>query len=182
MNIVLIGMMASGKSTVGRVLAEMLGRPFLDTDAMVEAEANRSIPAIFAEEGEAGFRAREARAVAAATSVDGRVIATGGGAVLSPANRELLRRGSLVFWLDASPEELCARAVKQDVAGRPLLAGDALAQIRSRLKSRAAAYAAAAHHRIWVEGCSATGVADAVLTIVKAAEGDIGHAAGTGKP
>lgn len=181
MNIVLIGMMASGKSTVGRLLAEVLGRPFVDTDQLCEAEAGQTVAAIFAAESEAGFREREARAVARAMAAGGQVVATGGGAVLRPENRERFRQGGLVFWLDAPAEELYARALAQGVEHRPLLAGaDPLGALRERLEQRVPWYAATAHHRIAVAGRSAWDAAEAILAIVRAAEGDMGDAAGAG--
>ncbi|HWP34554.1 MAG TPA: shikimate kinase, partial [Thermodesulfobacteriota bacterium] len=90
-NLVLVGLMGAGKSAVGRALAARLGRPFVDTDALVEARAGRPIPAIFAAGGEAAFRALEREVVAEVASRGGQVIATGGGAVVDPASRAALR-------------------------------------------------------------------------------------------
>lgn len=149
MNIVLIGLMGSGKSAVGRLLAERLDRPFIDTDTLIEAEAGCTIPAIFAAEGEEGFRRREAEVIARAAAGDGQVIATGGGAVLRPENRDALRRNGLVIWLDAPPEALYRRVRAQGIRRRPLLAGpDPLGRLRALAAARAPAYAAAAHVRI----------------------------------
>lgn len=97
-NIVLIGMPGCGKSTVARLLAETLGRPTVDTDAMVETQAGRPIPDIFATDGEAVFRQLETEAVRAAGMMSGAVIATGGGVVTQPRNRApLSQNGKLVF-------------------------------------------------------------------------------------
>ena len=90
-NIVLIGFMGSGKSEVGRLLAERLGRQLLDTDELIERDG-ATIPEIFAAEGEKGFRRHERSAIERAARTKGAVIATGGGAVLDPANVESLRR------------------------------------------------------------------------------------------
>jgi len=162
-NIVLVGMMGAGKTTVGRILARDLGWPLVDTDKVVEERAGRSIPELFALEGEKGFRAREAEAIAWVAAQDGQVIATGGGAVLSPANREALRSSGVVFWLDAPPEELYRRAAAQGVQCRPLLAGaengDPLAALAKLAASRAQAYREAAHCRIETAGRSAEAVA-----------------------
>lgn len=125
-NIVLIGMPGSGKSTVGRLLAAQTGRPLLDTDELITRRAGRSIPEIFTQEGEGGFRARERAAVAEAELAVGSILVTGGGAVLSPENEGPLRRNGRVYQLeralDALPRE-----------GRPLSQGvDLAAMYRQR--------------------------------------------------
>lgn len=126
-------MMGSGKSETGRKLALVLGRRFVDCDESVVEAAGRSIPEIFAAEGEAGFRRRESESLAAVlASPDAAVIATGGGAVTVARNRALLADAA-VFWLRARPEVLAARV--GDGAGRPLLGsgaagGDALERLR----------------------------------------------------
>lgn len=122
-SLVLVGMMGAGKSDAGARVASRLGLDLIDTDVLVEAVAGLSIPDIFRLEGEAGFRRRERSAVADACSQGGRVIATGGGAVLDPANRERLWRVGLVVWLDAPPRELAQRL--QAGGDRPLLGGAA---------------------------------------------------------
>ena len=97
-NIVLIGMPASGKSTVGRALAESLGREFIDLDEEVVKRTGKDIPTLFAERGESGFRQAEADTVLAVSDESGKVIATGGGVVLREENvRRLKRNGRLVF-------------------------------------------------------------------------------------
>ncbi len=98
-NIVLVGMPGSGKSSIGRLAAELSGRAFRDTDEMVEAAAGCTIPALFAARGEAAFRELEARAVAEAARERGCVIATGGGAVLREENRRALRQNSRIVFL-----------------------------------------------------------------------------------
>lgn len=168
MNIVLVGLMGSGKSAVGRALAEALDRPFLDTDAQIEGRTGRSIPAIFAAEGEVAFRDLESAAIHEAAAADGLVIATGGGAVLRASNREALRQSGVVFWLDAPPEELCRRALEQGVQSRPLLAGeDPLGKLRDLAESRASAYRAAAHYQVDTAGKSPAAVAAEILEILK---------------
>src|SRR5262245_50547332 len=89
-NLVLTGFMGAGKSTVGRALAHRLGRAFVDLDAVIEAEAGRPISAIFADDGESGFRDRETSAIRRVMATDNQVIATGGGALLRPENVRLL--------------------------------------------------------------------------------------------
>ena len=98
-HVVLVGPMGSGKSTLGRALAARLARPFVDVDARIEADAGCSIAALFAAEGEAGFRAREARVLAAVLGGPAAVIATGGGAVLAEANRTAMRAAGVVVYL-----------------------------------------------------------------------------------
>lgn len=115
--------MGSGKSTVGRLLAERLGRTFIDTDALVADTAATSIPQLFATEGEAGFRRREHEALACALARrPPAVVATGGGVVERDDNVALLAAGALVVWLRAQITTLASRLGSG--AGRPLLAGD----------------------------------------------------------
>lgn len=179
MNIVLVGLMGAGKTSVGRLLAATLGRPFIDTDALITERAGCSIPEIFAAEGEAGFRAHEAAVVADMAGRDGLVIATGGGVAVSPQNREALRRTGMVFWLDAPPEELLRRAAADGAQHRPLLAGgDPLAKLNALAQARAAAYAQAAHHRVDAAAEPAA-VAAAIVATLTAKGGD-GDATGEG--
>ena len=107
-NLVLVGMPSSGKSTVGRLLADLAHRPFLDTDALVVARAGRSIPQIFATDGEPAFRQLERETLAEVAARDGLVIATGGGAVLDPRNVEALRQNGLCIFLDRPLDLLLA--------------------------------------------------------------------------
>ena len=140
-NIVLIGFMGTGKTAVGEVVASRLGRPFLDTDALIEGLAGRPIPRIFAEDGEAAFRRLEAQAVAAASARGGSVIATGGGVVLSDENMNRLRQNGLIVALLADPQSILAR-----VGGggdRPLLGADPEGSVRRLLNERAPLYRAA---------------------------------------
>src|SRR5712692_9411329 len=100
--------MGSGKTEIGRQLAERTGREFIDTDEIVESEGS-TIADIFAAEGERGFRARERRAVQHAARARRAVIATGGGAVLDPANVKALRRNGVVVYLKVATDELLRR-------------------------------------------------------------------------
>lgn len=117
--IALVGMMGSGKSTVGRRLAHALGRTFIDADRELEARLNVPIPTIFELEGEAGFRRRESQLLCELSERPGIVLATGGGAVLAPENRTILRDRMYVVYLKASLPELWHR-LRHDRA-RPLL-------------------------------------------------------------
>jgi shikimate kinase len=142
-HIVLVGLSGSGKSTVGVLLARRLGRPFVDTDALIEAEAGESIPRIFAGRGEPAFREIERRAVERAVAGPPAVIATGGGAPVDADNRAALWTGNLVVWLDAPVEEL-ARRLGEQGSGRPLLAaGGPLARLRELRAAREAIYSLA---------------------------------------
>jgi len=143
--IALIGLSGSGKSTVARALAVRLGWPVRDTDPLVEAMTGRTIPAIFAAEGEPAFRALEADALCAALDDAPAVIATGGGIVVRASNRVLLRERALVVWLDAPTEALVARLLAHDES-RPLLAGDdPAARLETLRAARASLYAEVAH-------------------------------------
>ena len=145
MDLVLVGLPGSGKSAVGRRLSRRHEAVFVDLDEEIERDAGRPIAAIFAEEGEPGFRSRERRAIEALGPADprpglGRVIATGGGAPVDPRNRWLLYRGRLAAWLDAPPEILAQR-IRNSPVPRPLLSGrDPVAAMRSLATARAAFY------------------------------------------
>lgn len=117
-NIVFVGLMGAGKTTVGKRLAKRHGLPFLDTDHEIERRCGATIPTIFDLEGEDGFRRREAKVLADAMTLSGHVITTGGGAVMLEENRQAMRSG-FVIYLDADPEQLWQR-LKADTT-RPLL-------------------------------------------------------------
>jgi shikimate kinase len=142
MKIVLTGFMGTGKSVVGRRLAERLGLSFLDLDDLIEEAAGMAIPEIFASEGESGFRRREREVIASLATRRDCVIATGGGAVLDPENVRNLKTGAVIICLRAEPTIILER-IGAD-AHRPLLQGpDRLARIRELLEQRASAYAQA---------------------------------------
>lgn len=113
LNIVLIGMPGSGKSTIGRKLAGVLGREFIDTDELVEKNANKTIPKIFESQGENIFREHEKQAVKQACSNNGKIIATGGGVVINIENLFELKKNGRVYWVNRSIEKL-------ETNGRPL--------------------------------------------------------------
>jgi shikimate dehydrogenase len=143
-NIYLIGMPGSGKSTVGRALADAMGRPFFDADEAIVQAAGKDIPTIFAKEGEDGFRRREAAAMAAlAHTCRGAVIATGGGVVLRAENLHRMRRGGRIYFLDRALDRICP------TADRPLSSDrEALAR---RYSERYPLYLAAADRRVAVD-------------------------------
>lgn len=138
-NIALIGFMGSGKSSIGRLVAEMLGFQFVDTDALIETRAGRSITDIFAQQGEAAFRELEASVVRDLEGVNHTVIATGGGLPTQPGNVDALKQRALVVCLWSSPERLYERVRHQ--SHRPLLqVPDPLGRIRELLEQRTPCY------------------------------------------
>ncbi|MBW2416367.1 MAG: shikimate kinase [Deltaproteobacteria bacterium] len=173
-SLLLTGPMGAGKTRVGRLLARRLDWPFVDTDERIEAVSGMRIPEIFAREGEAGFRSRERRVLSGLPERDS-VVALGGGAVVSPENREILRGKGTLVWLDASAATLAARLSGGNGAGsgsgaeddRPLLAGLDPPAREARLEQirveRRAAYSEAPY-RVATDGRSAEQVCDAVLS------------------
>ena len=140
--IVLTGYMGAGKSTAGRLLAERLGRPFLDSDAVIEQETELPIPRIFATKGEVWFRRNEERVIREITATEpAGVLAIGGGAVESAKTRDLLTRTAHVAWLRVEPEDLWRRVNGSD---RPLAADEAM--FLRRYARRVPAYTEAAAH------------------------------------
>jgi len=144
--IYLIGPRASGKTTLGRRLAERLGRPFVDLDAVFLTRHGESIAELVAREGWDAFRLAEAAILADVAATPGQVVATGGGAVLMPENREILSKG-LVFYLHASPERLAERLLADvNEAQRPKLTELGLKEeILATLAEREPLYLACAH-------------------------------------
>ena len=138
-NIVLTGFMGTGKTTVGIEVARRLGRPFLDMDAEIEAQAQKSISRIFAENGEATFRKMEASLCKLLSRKQGMVISAGGGALVDPANRELMMARGTVLCLNCHPDEIVRRL--RGAHDRPLLGvEDPQAEIERLLEIRRAAY------------------------------------------
>ncbi|MCW5890672.1 MAG: shikimate kinase [bacterium] len=168
-HIILAGFMATGKSEVGRRLAHAMGRAFVDTDALVEADAGRTVAEIFAAEGEPGFRARERAAVVRACAMSPAIIAIGGGALLDPESRQVLAAAGPIVCLQATPEEILRRV--GDAASRPLLADagedERLARVRALLAERAPVYALATH-AVDTTGLDPDAVAARVRAVVEA--------------
>lgn len=145
--IILIGLMGAGKTTVGRQLARQLGRVFVDSDHEIESRTGVLIPTIFEIEGESGFRKREAQVLAdllATPRETGLILATGGGAVLSPENRAVLRQGGWVVYLNVPPRQLFERTRRD--RNRPLLqVSDPLARLHELHAERDPLYRETAH-------------------------------------
>ncbi|MCB1742788.1 MAG: shikimate kinase AroK [Gammaproteobacteria bacterium] len=138
-NIFLVGPMGAGKSTVGRQLARALKKRFIDSDHVIEERTGADIPWIFDVEGEIGFRRREREIVAELTQLDGIVLATGGGVILSVKNRENLSRCGFVVYLSAPIELLVERTARD--RNRPLLQiDDPAARMRSLMQHREPLY------------------------------------------
>jgi shikimate kinase len=150
-NIVLIGFMGCGKTTVGQLVAEKLGWPFVDTDSLVVEAAGRSIPEIFETDGEADFRRRESEVLESLAAGGPRVIATGGGIVTQPANAAILRGLGFVVWLSASEQAIYERVSRN--RHRPLLqTPNPRETIRQLLEQRRPLYAAFANLTIETAG------------------------------
>ncbi len=141
-NIILIGMPGCGKSTVAKLLSEKMNRPAVDADAVITERAGKSIPEIFAESGEAGFRMLETAVLADLGKGSGRIIATGGGCVTRPENDPLLHQNGTVFWLTRALDRLPTN-------GRPLSQANKLTEM---YKIRKPLYAAFADHIIDNDG------------------------------
>jgi len=138
--VVLVGMPGAGKSTVGPLLARMLGLPFRDSDALVEQEAGLGISQIFRRHGEQWFREKESRVVADLLRGPAAIVALGGGAILTAETAALAARHSTIFWLDA---ELAVLERRLKGGGRPLLAGDATKRLALMKGARDPCYARA---------------------------------------
>jgi len=162
--LLLIGMMGSGKTTVGRLVAARLGWPHLDSDAEVEEATGKTVPEIFAEQGEPAFRAVETEALVHALEFEPAVISVAGGAVLAPGNRPLIRNGGTVVWLRADVDTLADRV--GDGSGRPLLDGDAERSLAELDAVRRLLYAQLADSVIDVDDKTPDQVADAALEAI----------------
>ncbi|HSJ70984.1 MAG TPA: shikimate kinase [Acidimicrobiia bacterium] len=160
----LIGMMGSGKTTVGAILAERMGRPLIDTDVAVMEETGRTIPELF-DESEALFRSAEVRAIERASESDPAVIATGGGAVLDEVNLTVMRRTGTVVLLETTSDELERRLNGANGADdRPLIA--TAADIDRILSSRHHRYLEAGEHVVHTTGRDPAAVAEEVAACI----------------
>jgi shikimate kinase len=149
--IVLVGLMASGKTSVGRILAQRLSLPFVDADHEIEAAAQMTIPEIFEKHGEADFRSGERRVIARLLRDGPRVLATGGGAFMNAETREAIRERGISVWLKADFETLMRRARRR--SNRPLLqTADPEATMRKLMETRYPIYGEADVTIVSVDG------------------------------
>ena len=176
-NVALVGFMATGKTCVGRILAERLGWPSVDADEEIERRAGKTIPDIFRDEGEATFRQLEGEVIQDLCNGSGRVIAAGGGAFVETENRQRLLSGCRVICLAARPETILERLAQArqssdpntggDNDDRPMLGGeDVLRRVTELLAQRAGAYALA-HYTLDTDGLTLEQVAERALEICR---------------
>jgi shikimate kinase len=164
-HIILVGMMGAGKTTIGEALARRLGRPYFDSDAQVVEATGRTVPELFAEEGEAAFRAEEGRVLAEALSGDEPVVvAAAGGVVLSHANRALLSRSGTVVWLRAHPRLLIERVGTG--MGRPLLDEDPASRVAQLYEVRRPLYESVAAVTVDVDDRTPDEVVERILAVL----------------
>ena len=165
-NIFLVGMMGAGKTTLGRLLAFRMGLEFVDTDRIMVERSGATIATLFEVEGEEAFRRRETATLQELAEGDGRVIATGGGAVLAAANREIMRSHGTVIYLRARLESLWHRT-RHDTT-RPLLAtADPKGTLKRLLNERDPLYREVAHLIVDTGSQSATTLASRVATLLR---------------
>jgi shikimate kinase len=162
----LIGYRGTGKTTVGRLLADRLGWTFVDADVLLEERAGMSIADIFVAEGEPGFRDRESAVLEFLSSKPQHIIATGGGVILRPVNRETLKNSGFVVWLAADPDTVWQRMVTDPTtAGRRpnLTAKGGLEEVRDLIAAREVHYRETAHLRVETDVASPETIANAIL-------------------
>jgi shikimate kinase len=165
--VALIGLMGCGKTTVGARLAELLGAPFRDADAEIEAAAGMTVPEIFASLGERAFRDGERRVIARLLATGPLVLATGGGAYMAEETRAAISEAGAAIWLHADLETLVERTAKR--RSRPLLnAGDPRAVLSGLMAARYGVYALAEMRVESPRGGRADEVAQAALTAIRA--------------
>lgn len=164
-NIVLTGFMGTGKTAVGKAVAERLGRIFIDMDDVIQRKTGKEIRVIFAEEGESAFRVMEAELCSELAQERNLIIATGGGALVPARNREVLSRGAVVICLTADANDIAQRLMFD--TDRPLLAtADRVQRITALMEQRAAAYNAIRHH-LSTSGRTVEEVADEVIRLAR---------------
>ncbi|MDK2836334.1 MAG: shikimate kinase [Thermosediminibacterales bacterium] len=162
-NIVLIGFMAAGKSTVGKELASKLGLNFIDTDKEIEKKLGISIPEIFKKYGEPFFRKIESEIIYTASNQKGCVISTGGGAFINQNNRENLKKTGIVIWLSVSIQTVLQRI--KNLNNRPLLYNKGIDKINNMLKEREKYYKTA-DFTVKTDGLSVSDIVDIIIEYI----------------
>ncbi|GAB4273467.1 MAG: shikimate kinase [Coriobacteriia bacterium] len=170
-NIYLIGFMGSGKTTVGGIVSDALGLPFVDLDALIEERAGRTIREVFTDSGEGAFRALERLALAEVSGSGPAVVACGGGVVTVAQNIEVMRDTGVVVLLDVRPDEVLSRVGGDD--SRPLLDSDAEG-IERLMRKRREAYVQAADAVVETSGKSAEAVAKEVTALAEGMMEELG--------
>jgi shikimate kinase len=164
-NIIFVGPMGAGKTTIGKQLARQLGRTFYDSDRVIEERTGANIPLIFEMEGEEGFRRREKAIIAELTNKQDIVLATGGGVVLDPDNRDQITRQGFVIYLKAPLDQLFNRTAKDK--NRPLLqTPDPRKKLEEILNARDPLYREVADVVIETDGSPARGVVKKLLALI----------------
>jgi shikimate kinase len=170
MIITLTGFMGCGKSSVGRCLSELLCCPFIDLDEAICDRAGKSIPEIFASEGETEFRKLEAETLRSILTPSGTVrmvIALGGGTVMTPECSEIVKERSVCIYLKASIDTL-VRHLETEASGRPMLQGDSLrSRIEELMNLRSKTYETIAHITIETDGKSIVAIAEEIVNRLK---------------
>ncbi|MDH3462314.1 MAG: shikimate kinase [Acidimicrobiia bacterium] len=161
MRLWVVGMMGTGKTTVGRLVAGRVGAQFFDTDELVEQAANATIAEIWDRLGEPGFRAMEAEAILEVSTIPNAVIASGGGAVVHAGNRSVMKSSGLVVWLRA-PTQVALDRMPMTVE-RPLLAGGGVQVLDRIWEERRGLYEEVADHALDTEGYSPEEVAESTV-------------------
>lgn len=163
----LTGYRGTGKSTIGKLLADSLGRPAIDLDDVIVEQAGVPIRTIFEREGEPGFRQREANALQIVAAGPDAVIALGGGAILAPQNRQIINASGRCCWLTASPEEIASRLASDSKTSeqRPALTNlSEIDEIRTLIESRTPLYQDVADLEIATDHRSTTEIVREILT------------------
>lgn len=168
MNVVLIGFRGSGKSTVGKALSDRLGQEFIDCDAWIEKRTGLTIKEIFERHGESHFRTLESQAIGELSAMDGKVIATGGGAALKYQNMQVFKRnGGKIFFLEVGPET-AFRRIQEDATSRSrrpaLTEKDPLTEVKEQIELRRPYYLKGADVTISTDGIK---IDDIVVEILK---------------
>ncbi|MEU4240435.1 shikimate kinase [Actinoplanes sp. NPDC026619] len=161
---VVVGAPGAGKTTIGGLVAELLGAPFVDIDAVIEAEAGKPIPEIFFDDGEDAFRLLERTAIASTLSDFSGVLALGGGAILNEGTRDLLKQHTVVY-LSVELSDAVKRVGLG--AGRPLLAMNPRATLKYLLDQRRPLYASVATHTVATDNREPADIAAEVAALLK---------------